>query len=370
MMKKVIHILLGKANPNRMNGVNKVVNSLATYQKREGIDVQVWGITKSPKSATSLREYDLKLFKSRGVFSLDKLLMLEISKENKDTIFHIHGAFSIELTKVAKHLKKFHHRYIYTSHGAFNVIAMKRSFWKKKIYTFLFESRIVRNAYKLHFIGLSEIAGAKKIFKTFDYFLVPNGQDIMEFIPDKSNLIEKKKVFGFIGRLDIKTKGIDILVDAISTLNNDYKNKIEFWFIGGGKGQKYLQRKISKESLQGCVKLLGPKFGIEKLDLMNRMDFLCLNSRNEGLPGVVLEGLAQGVPAIISIETNLGDFITSSNAGFVLKKNDANELKEAIIGAIIQPKKSYIEMSKSALKLIEDEFDWKIIAKKMIAHYG
>ncbi|MFT6199305.1 MAG: hypothetical protein ACJAQ2_001077, partial [Vicingaceae bacterium] len=48
MELQVIHVLLGKANPNRMNGVNKMVNSLAEHQSIIGKDVTVWGITKNP----------------------------------------------------------------------------------------------------------------------------------------------------------------------------------------------------------------------------------------------------------------------------------------------------------------------------------
>ena len=42
---EIIHIVLGKANPDRMNGVNKVVYQLATKQADFGEKVAVWGIT-------------------------------------------------------------------------------------------------------------------------------------------------------------------------------------------------------------------------------------------------------------------------------------------------------------------------------------
>ena len=45
---EIIHLILGKANPNRMNGVNKVVHELATTQVEKGISAEVWGITDNP----------------------------------------------------------------------------------------------------------------------------------------------------------------------------------------------------------------------------------------------------------------------------------------------------------------------------------
>jgi hypothetical protein len=42
---EIIHIVLGKANPDRMNGVNKVVYQLATKQVEFGENVAVWGLS-------------------------------------------------------------------------------------------------------------------------------------------------------------------------------------------------------------------------------------------------------------------------------------------------------------------------------------
>jgi len=40
----IIHLVLGKANPNRMNGVNKVANQLATTMTNLNKEVELWGI--------------------------------------------------------------------------------------------------------------------------------------------------------------------------------------------------------------------------------------------------------------------------------------------------------------------------------------
>ena len=118
------------------------------------------------------------------------------------------------------------------------------------------------------------------------------------------------------------------------------------------------------------MKLLGPVYGNEKNDLIKKMNFLCLNSRNEGMPGVVLESLSYGVPVIISQETNLGEVITDFNAGYVTHENDSNYLVKSIMDASTQSKQSYLEMSKNALQAINDIFDWNLIAKKMIENYA
>ena len=70
---KIIHIILGKANPKRMNGVNKVVYSLASIQLEQGFDVEVWGITPEIESGASHEPpFPLRLFPAHKK-ALDKI---------------------------------------------------------------------------------------------------------------------------------------------------------------------------------------------------------------------------------------------------------------------------------------------------------
>ena len=72
---KIIHLVLGKANPDRMNGVNKVAHNLAAFQFRRGHDVEIWGITPTPEDVPRDREYPIRLFKrARFRFTLGAAL--------------------------------------------------------------------------------------------------------------------------------------------------------------------------------------------------------------------------------------------------------------------------------------------------------
>jgi glycosyltransferase involved in cell wall biosynthesis len=371
MITKIIHITLGKANPNKMNGINKVVNSLATYQVKSGMNVEVWGITQTPEAATPDRPYDLQLFKPSKLFGLDPKLILTMAIQPDTVRFHLHGSFNLELYRIAKKLNQFNHKYIYTSHGAFNEIAMERSYLKKRLYTYFFEKHIVSNAYKMHFIGASEIDGAKKFFSLDQkYFLVPNGQEVVSETDDLLAKDSNKIILGFIGRLDIQTKGLDILLAAIKDAEPAIQQNIELWIIGGGSGQVFIEEYIEKYQLQNTIKLLGPLFGKDKFDAIQQMNFLCLNSRNEGMPGVVLESLSYGTPVIISKATNLGTEVAASLAGFVLPENNKKQLRETIIKAISLSEKNYQQMKSNAVQMIAQKFDWQLIAAKMIENYA
>src|ERR1035438_9937550 len=59
---KIVHILQGKAKPDSLSGVNKIVHWMATSQVRLGHDVEVWGLAVSMTLPPHPREYDLRLF--------------------------------------------------------------------------------------------------------------------------------------------------------------------------------------------------------------------------------------------------------------------------------------------------------------------
>ena len=80
---EIIHIILGKANPNRLNGVNKVVYQLATKQAEFGLNVSVWGITKDITVNFEERNFNTVLFtKPSNPFEFSKQLQANIIEKS------------------------------------------------------------------------------------------------------------------------------------------------------------------------------------------------------------------------------------------------------------------------------------------------
>jgi hypothetical protein len=105
---EIIHIVLGKANPERMNGVNKVVFQLATKQAESGRNVSVWGITKDPVKNFPERAFSTLLFPlGKHHFALDSTLKAAIKAHADKAVFHIHGSWVSTFWAVASTLKKY-----------------------------------------------------------------------------------------------------------------------------------------------------------------------------------------------------------------------------------------------------------------------
>lgn len=360
---EIIHVILGKANPNRMNGVNKVVYQLATKQHQNKLNVSVWGITKDIYAPLSERVFKTRLFESSiNPFGVnDTLLSAMLSKKGK-AIFHIHGGWVPVFSKIAVFLADNNIQYVFTPHGAYNAIAMERSSVIKKIYFKLFEKKVIENASKIHCIGKSEVNGLNSIFQTTKSFLLPYGFQVVNK-PVAPMLNRKEMIIGFVGRLDIYTKGLDLLVDAFEKFQRDVPIA-KLWIVGDGPGRKKIKSIVAEKGLTKSVIFFGSVFGEDKDNLIRKMDIFAHPSRNEGLPSAVLEASNFGIPCVVSEATNIGDYVNLYNAGVSIQNENSEELKNAFFLFY----KMWLDQSLQAMKfnaqrMVRNAFAWNNVIK-------
>lgn len=115
----------------------------------------------------------------------------------------------------------------------------------------------------------------------------------------------------FVGNL-VHVKGPDILLRAFAELvqgsklrvqNSNFQSRIsnfQLIVIGDGPMRKKLERLCSRLGIADSAYFLGCCPHKEIPLWMNVADCLCLSSRSEGMPNVVLEALASGLPVVAS----------------------------------------------------------------------
>lgn len=363
---EIIHIILGKANPERMNGVNKVVYQLASKQAAAGIKVSVWGITDTLERNYPERNFETLLFKkSMNPFHLNEQLKIEILKKNSQTIFHLHGGWLPLYSSLGNFLSGNKRKFLITAHGAYNTIAMQKSHYLKKIYFHFFEKKLLENAGRIHCIGNSETYGLQNMYENNKTVLIPYGFD-PENINSRKKDDNARITFGFLGRLDIYTKGLDLMIDAFDNFQKEVPDS-ELWIAGSSNQAKQLERTIRTKKLQNKIQLLGPKFGAEKNEILQQMDIFLHPSRNEGLPAAVLEAASFGKPCIVSTNTNIGEQVEKYNAGIVFSQMTPQKLTLAMhqIYKTWLDKQLFHEMESQAIKMVKYEFDWDIILNRL-----
>jgi glycosyltransferase involved in cell wall biosynthesis len=362
---EIIHLVLGKANPDRMSEVNKVVHQLATRQAASGQSVSVWGITKDLSENYGERKFETKLFKaSNNPFSVPLNLNTALQEKKGKAVVHIHGGWIPVFASISAKLKTIGIPFVFTPHGAYNVVAMQRSRLLKNLYFNYFEKKLLQNATKIHCLDVSEMKGLHSLFKTEKSVLLPYGfeKEGFDFEPDPFG--DRKFIIGFVGRLDGYSKGLDLLVDAFEDFHIDQPDSI-LWIVGDGSEKVKFERQIVSKGLQNHVKFWGSRFGIEKENILTQMDVFAHPSRYVGLPSSILEAAAFGLPVLVTEATNLGDFVRQYDCGKVVQDNDANAISNAMKDLFFQWKQGKcMAMGERAKLMVQTEFNWNSILKR------
>ncbi len=365
---RIVHIVVGKVNPDSLNGVSKVVHWMATSQLRQGHDVEVWGLTTSKTPSTRPREYKLRIFQmTRLRVTLGRELKAAIAQLESGTWVHFHSVFAPEFPAIARLLKMRGISYSITPHGGYTSGDLRKSRWKKRIYLAIREVKYMRNASWIQAIGASEIEGIRRLASETRVVLIPNCQEPIPARVSAAPVTVEHPLIGYCGRLATQQKGLDYLIDGFSA----YKakgGKGELWLIGDGGDRAEIEKLVVQNRVQRHVRFLGEKHGEEKLNLLASLDAFVHSSRWEGLPMGCLEAAALGRPLVVSRETNLAKFVEQSEAGLVLDETSAAGVARVLeLVQRLYEDNRLQQMGNNARSLIERELSWEENARSFVA---
>ena len=167
----------------------------------------------------------------------------------------------------------------------------------------------------------------------YNSIVIRNGIDLEPFnqiaranARSKFNLPQNTKIIIFVGRLD-EQKGVDILVDAVRILNKN-QDDFQVWLLGDGENRKNIEDQVRDSDLNGKVILWGFQENIP-LYLM-ASDIFVLPSRYEGMSIALLNGLAAGLPCIVSGVGESDLIVKDGINGIVIPPNDVGSLVKAL----------------------------------------
>ncbi|WP_226963562.1 glycosyltransferase [Nostocoides sp. F2B08] len=203
--------------------------------------------------------------------------------------------------------------------------------------------------------------------------LVRNGIDVERFTYSAPTPVGDTLRVAAVGRL-VEKKGFDVLVDA-AALARDRGLSLEVRIAGDGELREDLEAQITAAGLEGTVTLLGPRGQDEIRDLLRWADVLvapCVVGRDgnaDGLPTVLLEAMAMGVPCVSTAVTGIPEAIHPASpegpaTGLLLPPGDVEAVAAAMEDAA-RPDFPRTEIARSARALIETEFDSRVQARRL-----
>ncbi|MEL6158176.1 MAG: glycosyltransferase family 4 protein [Cyanobacteria bacterium J06623_5] len=173
----------------------------------------------------------------------------------------------------------------------------------------------------------------------------------------------------FVGRL-VPYKGADMLVEAVSLLPDDLRDRIRVTIAGSGPEETALREQITALQLQDNVEMTGWIPYEEIHALYGAADVFCFPSVREFGGAVVMEAMACGLPCIVVNNGGIGEYVTETT-GFKIEPTSreyiVRQLQQHIATLVNNPELGY-EMACQARHRAQDFF-WNVKAKKIIEVY-
>src|SRR4029077_19249917 len=107
---------------------------------------------------------------------------------------------------------------------------------------------------------------------------------------------------------------------------------VGFVIFGHGEKRQALQQQIALSGLTGSVYLAGVRNDLDRF--IAQLDLFVLPSYTEGMPNVVLESCAAGVPVVATAVGGTPEIIEDGVSGFLSPPGDSEQLLAAIDEAL------------------------------------
>jgi glycosyltransferase EpsD len=133
-----------------------------------------------------------------------------------------------------------------------------------------------------------------------------------------------------IGELS-RRKNHETIIRALAHIGSNEGRgtpEIHCLIVGSGPLRGYLERLAAELSVAGIVHFAGPQRDVENYCAIS--DILCFPSFMEGLPTVVCEAMAAGLPIVCSDIRGNRDLIRQGEGGVLLRPDDVAGFAEAI----------------------------------------
>ncbi len=243
-------------------------------------------------------------------------------------------------------------------------------------YTFLnagIASKVAQRLYRLAFSFADkvlfqntddlEIFVSNKLVSRQKTQIVPgSGIDTVSFSPDFCAPKKEDGIIRFlmIGRL-LKDKGVYEYAEAARQLLKENQN-VEFHLLGEIDNDN--PSAIKKEELDAWIKdgiIQYHGYAKDTRPYICNSDCVVLPSYREGMPRVILEGMAMGKPCITSDAPGCKDAVTDGETGFICKTADAASLADVFSKFISMDNTYKNQIGINARKRAESVFSQKAV---------
>ena len=311
-----------------MGGAERVALELSELQRAQGIDVRVVSLAPLGKS-TLVEEFrdrhiPLEAVPKRPGFDLSLVPRLAARfRQLRTTVVHTHNPQPIIYAAPAARLVGA--GVVHTKHGVNPDVG--RRLWLRR-----------RGASFSHtFVAVSEETAREalrnKEVSPRKLRVILNGIDPGRFRPNQEaasavrsalRIDTSAAVLGTVGRL-CAVKNQSLLLRSAAPLLHEGA-----WLIvvGDGPDREALETLAAQLGISERIRWLGERIGVP--DLLASMNVFALPSQSEGLPLVILEAMATGLPVVATAVGGVSSVVDEGETGFLVDAGDESAMRERL----------------------------------------
>lgn len=213
--------------------------------------------------------------------------------------------------------------------------------------------------------------------------VIPYGADTATFRPAEASerarvraelgLAEGEALILAVGRL-VRKKGFDVLIRALPRVLEE-AGPVRLVLAGRGDLREELAALARGLGVQEHVVLLGAVERDRLPALFRSCDVLAVPSMRDekgnvdGLPNVVLEGMASGAAIVASRVAGIPQVIADGEHGILVPEKDPAALAAAII-RLLREEETRARLGRAARRRVEEELNWPAVAQEFAQIYA
>lgn len=290
-------------------------------------------------------------------------------------VVHLHGVWDRPLIAAGNAARRAKVPYLISPHGMLDRWSFGRQPLKKWFALHILGAhRLLYGATAIVF-GTQDEAEEASLTGPWRTEIVPNGvpetmlaprdpgarQKLHEALPQSRDWT---RILLFYARFHPK-KGLDMLIEAFSQVAPDHPGTalLAAGIPEDAEYEKTLHAQTAASPVAGRIVLTSQFAGPEARFLLDAADILALPSHQEGFSMAVIEGMARGLPVLITTRCHFPE-VEAEGAGRVVAATP-EALAEGLLDLLAKDDAALRTMGDAGAKLVADRFTWTQVARQL-----
>jgi len=369
---KILHFLVGRCDPDRVSEAGHIAYHMATQQQRLGHEVAIFAIDSRP--VIPIEGIQVANYRATPLLPVvPRRLKKDVLAWGPDVV-HLHASSAPEAALLARWLHGQQIDYVKTTHSDLTPPLLRRYGFLQPLYHTLIQRPCMNRALFIHALGDPQMINQQGI--TAPVLVAPGGFDSNKLpaAPDAEAFraqypqLEGKQVFLFMGRLDTRQKGLDLMIKGFGEAKLGENAVLVIVGPGSRAQRRALEALAANSGVGDEVIFTGPLYRADRFAALAACDIFVYTARWEDDSLPLLEAAALGKPSLLKRGVEPDTVFARYHACISVDAN-ITAMARGFAQFTAMPDASIREMGVRAAAMVKEEYDWLKTTRKVTEGY-